>query len=429
MSPSKSNVDLEIINLGPSASGQIPLIKESAQLDPKLKSIKNTYGRPFDPIDLLRTLTFSVYNARCVSFKAMATVGLGFTISKIGAEEPYPEDESRSKYPYLYKTNERDESAVEVLGRSQQDKETIGDGFFEVGRTIGGEIETLYGVAGEGTWVEKAPKTKVGGYVQKLENRYQRFRRFGTKFEASRPAEYVRFKNPMIGSLWYGTPDYLPAVRAMALMRVADDFNYAFFRNGAVPSWAFVASGVDLDNKQKQKMQEFFSGQFGGADNWNKLLLLTFKNPEIKAEFQRITAKIEDMSFDKLFDKKTLEIVSAHGVPPRIVGIITAGALGGGGEYQAQLKTFKEVLIRPKQVLVEETLNNTIFAETGDRIDFNEIDITPIVAEREDDTEASLFEVSQGELDEAAKGAAIAKSLIAARDFMIKSGAFENDEI
>ena len=137
-----------------------------------------------------------------------------------------------------------------------------------------------------------------------------------------------------------------------------------------------------------------------------------------------------NMSFEKLFDKKTLEIVSAHGVPPRIVGIITAGSLGGGGEYQAQLKSLKEVTIRPKQVLVEETFNDTIFRDTGDRIDFNEIDITPIQAEPANDTEEALFQATTEQLSELERGTEIVKALVAVRNQLIENGTLpEFDEL
>ena len=46
----------------------------------------------------------------------------------------------------------------------------------------------------------------------------------------------------------------------------------------------------------------------------------------------------------------------SDGVPPRLLGIIAAGQLGGGGEMTAQLQFFKDCLIRQRQTLLADWL-------------------------------------------------------------------------
>jgi len=74
-------------------------------------------------------------------------------------------------------------------------------------------------------------------------------------------------------------------------------------------------------------------------------------------------------------------IVSAHGVPPRIVGIVTAGQLGGGGEADSQLRIFEEIDRAPERNRIEEFYNRTIiqdarFGEHKWNLEFNAIDTT-----------------------------------------------------
>ncbi|GAG54586.1 unnamed protein product, partial [marine sediment metagenome] len=117
----------------------------------------------------------------------------------------------------------------------------------------------------------------------------------------------------------------------------------------------------------------------------------------IEIDFHRVTAEVEKMSFGDLLNMSRDEIISANGVPPRVMGISTPGKLGGGTEIRDELKLFKEITVRPKQKLREDRINMTVLAESGDRIKFNEIDIAPPAAKPETDTEEAL--TGEGEAD------------------------------
>jgi len=194
----------------------------------------------------------------------------------------------------------------------------------------------------------------------------------------------------MIGNAWYGTPDWLPAIRAIALALSASDFNYAFFANSAIPAWLMLIKGGTLSAQVAADFVRFFQQNFQGAAEAHRMLKVEHENKDVEIELHRITAKIEEMSFEKLGERTRDEIISANGVPPRVMGISTPGRLGGGSDVKDELKLFKEITIRPKQKLLEDRINNTILLESGDRIKFNEIDIAPTMATPETDTEEAL---------------------------------------
>jgi hypothetical protein len=59
------------------------------------------------------------------------------------------------------------------------------------------------------------------------------------------------------------------------------------------------------------------------------------------------------LPFEKLSQATREEILAAHGVPPRLVGIVTAGQLGGGSEMEGQMLSFIEMKVKPRMVYLE----------------------------------------------------------------------------
>ena len=66
-------------------------------------------------------------------------------------------------------------------------------------------------------------------------------------------------------------------------------------------------------------------------------------------EIERLTADVKDGDFLKLIDATRDRIPVAHGTPPRILGIMSAGQLGGGGEVSGQLFMFEHLTLKPKR--------------------------------------------------------------------------------
>jgi hypothetical protein len=79
----------------------------------------------------------------------------------------------------------------------------------------------------------------------------------------------------------------------------------------------------------------------------------------------------------KLRDQVRDEIVATYGVPPRKVGIMEAGSLGGQGAETGQDKTFRVNTCQPIAELVLEALNFTLlraFGVVGWQLKFGDVD-------------------------------------------------------
>jgi len=153
-------------------------------------------------------------------------------------------------------------------------------------------------------------------------------------------------------SLFYGEPDYLGSLLSILTNSKIDGFNNAFFDNSAKADKAIVFENAEPDEAQMRAFEQFFGSNFKGYQNAHKTLIVTAHGENAKVRFEDLS-KIDDLSFEKLKNMTRDEIIAAHGVPPRMMGIVSAGSLGGGGELIGQLHAFNQLTIIPKQEEIE----------------------------------------------------------------------------
>lgn len=105
-----------------------------------------------------------------------------------------------------------------------------------------------------------------------------------------------------------------------------------------------------------------------------------------------MTVRIDKLNLDvqKLIETSSLaffrdSVLTAHGAPPRLVGVITAGQLGSGREIEGPLRIFRETVLRPKRRRLERVVNEMLKdVEAGVTIQFNQMDITDIRSDADD---------------------------------------------
>ena len=175
-------------------------------------------------------------------------------------------------------------------------------------------------------------------------------------------------------SRFYGEPDYLAALKQISVTTKADTYNEKFFDNGGRPDLALIFENAIPSKEVRQSFMTFFKDTFGGgAENAHKALMLwTGKDPENKShiKFEKLS-EITDLSFKDLKYINRDEIITAHGTPPRLVGIVTQGQLGSGRELIDQLHAYNEMEIKPQQALLDE-----FFDSIGIKHESKPIDVT-----------------------------------------------------
>lgn len=184
--------------------------------------------------------------------------------------------------------------------------------------------------------------------------------------------ELLTYYSPM--SRFYGEPDYLATLLQISSTHKADRYNDKFFQSGARPDMAIIYENGEPNTEQINAFKEFFGSNFKGVDNAHKTLILHASDgigdKDVKIRFEEL-GRVQDLSFKNLKEVNRDEIAAAHGVPPRLLGIIQSGQLGGGSELMSQLHMFNEIEIKPKIEIIEE-----FFGGMGIKLSLKAIDAT-----------------------------------------------------
>jgi PBSX family phage portal protein len=347
-----------------------PVQKESAQTEPLFE---DEISRPYDSSrgDLVEyysgLTTWNAYHGRSLRVKVDCTVGLGVNVLN---KDP---KKMQAKFSSV---NERGESLRDVLGPLALDFETTGNAYLEVVRSRGGKVGEIY----------HCPSFLVTQRRRGSNNPPFVYRNDTDKVEFAAYREGEReensllfFRNFTLESRYYGLPDWRGAVSDIELDYYAALYNKNFFINSGIPDLAIIVQGGEFDEPTEKKVVEFFQQNLKGVENAHKTLYLPINGEagEIEVKFEKLAMdmKNQDASFDKLRARCRDNIVSAHGVPPRLVGIVTAGQLGGGGENEGQLKSFQEITIAPRQSMFKEKLDPVFRELFGDlEWDFEKMD-------------------------------------------------------
>lgn len=326
--------------------------KESAQQDHLFgDEIPHPYNEVYgDAIEYYSQLSgINAWHSRCVRLKSDCAVNLGIDV--VAGDETAAMDA-------LEIVNDRGQSFGEVISRMALDFEATGNGYLEVVRDRSGRVAELYHCPSALVWLRpRGSETPFyyrnqGGPVP-----FPAFRR-GAKDTNS----LLHFANYTHDDLYYGLPDWRGCVSDIQLAYYANLYNQKFFINSGVPDLAIITEGGQFDEDTEQAVVSFFQNQFRGVANAHRTLYLPIAGSGVSVRFEKLTTEMKDrdMSFEKLSAQTRDSIVGAHGVPPRMVGVVVGGALGGSGEVTGQLKIFQEVTIGPRQFFFELKLNPVI---------------------------------------------------------------------
>lgn len=173
--------------------------------------------------------------------------------------------------------------------------------------------------------------------------------RVGTEKQGFGEDEIWHFRTPSMLSSFYGSPEYLSILPTIELMNTITTYNKNFFENNAIPDFAIITEGGMLSPVAENSIGRFLRSKFKGVENAHKTLYLPV--PEgVKVKFEKLQSdNMKDMQFMELRKACIGEIISCHGVPPRLMSILVPGELGGGGETEGERKIFYQTRIKPLQ--------------------------------------------------------------------------------
>lgn len=326
---------------------KVHIFKSSKQ--PKRKT--ETSGRPYDVQELIEAYYNNSWHASCINLKTICILGDGIEDAEVNAR---------------LIESVREDSVFTLLQKTILDLRVFGDAFWEIVRA-GSSIE-IYHMP---SWTVTAGKD--GGWVQEMESGKVEF-----------DAESVwHFREPGLMSQIWGSPDYLPLIEDGTIDTISTikSYNRNFFKNNAIPDGILFIKGGDISPATESGLRRFFRDKFLGVENAAKFCLAPIpEGVEVQLE------KLQDHNEGKFMElKETLvaEIISCHGVPPRLAGIMIPGSLGGGGEASGELKIFLNTRVKPLQNIFGGQLDAFFKEVYGLETDitFKAFDIMPSEAE------------------------------------------------
>lgn len=357
---------------------------------------------PYNLEYLAKLYELSSPHYAAVNAKVANIVGLGFNLvenakSKRNFERMAGDDEKVKKARQrldahrddvlsdLEEFNEED-TFVEVLTKVWRDYEVTGNGYIEIGRKKDGKIGYFGHIPAQTLRIRK----KRDGFVQMSGFEVRFFAHFGAGLDEEgnpqnvnnpvgndpRPNEVIHIKKYSPTSGYYGVPDIVAALRAVAGNKAAEQFNLDYFENKAVPRYAIILKGAKLGSKAERDLLGFFETGLRGQNHRSIYVPLPGDTAENKVELklEAIEAGIQDSSFTKYRASNLSDILMAHRVPVTKVSVSEGASLAIAKDAD---KTFKEQVCGPEQRIFEKKLNKVI-KELSDALEFklNEMTLT-----------------------------------------------------
>lgn len=362
------------------------VVKES-QLEKEEKLSGKPWVEPRMPFDnMLNFYDINVWHKRCVLTKAFVIAGLGWDLVT-DDDDKEPDQDYRKIMQLLESPNSNpEESFSELCNRMLIDYGTVGNAFLETPRNLKGEITELYHA--RAATVRRDSGLKNGGYWQgvQLARRREHFANFKSDFRQPGENELLHYYQYDPKSDYYGIPDWFPSLADILMDRSITEYYINLFSNQLMARFAIIVEGGKLSDKALKSVKNFIKNNHSGIKNAGGTLYLNSETSDVKIKIEKL-----NIDFGKDGDGKSNlraqardTVVAAHGVPPRMVGIMQAGQLGGGGEVTGQLKTWKENDINPRQTNFEDFLNNTVIASFGDhkwKLKFHDMDVTDMLTD------------------------------------------------
>lgn len=337
----------------------------------------------YDMDQLAAMLEGNTLHARCAKQKAIDVTGRGFNLrvrEDVKGDNAGAADEARwDEFVTEVEQDERgDESFGQRITQAAQDFESIGWATLEVGRRSDGAPDGLWHVPAH------TVRAHVDGrrFAQKRGGKTVWFKRFGiegtvhsdTGAWADRTVagswtgnELIVIRNYTPRSSYYGLPDHIPALSAIAGWRAQAEFNIRFFDNNAVPSYAVVIEGATLTPALETLILEHFKSIKGDPHRTIVIPIPGIPGDEAmqpKLRFERLSADVKEASFRMYKQDNALEICISHGMPPYRVGWPILGSLGGS-TAEEMTKIYIDSVVETRQETWEQRLNRALLGEKG----------------------------------------------------------------
>ncbi len=373
--------------LDPGVGALQAILKSVTDADPSRQA--DQAGELVLPFDFGAATTFRIHNvhhAACVKRRREAMVGLGHVI-----DEEKKEAGQKQSNVALTLNNKSRKSWQTTITQAAEDYITVGNAYLEVVRPSGSGspisgihyvpacnvrivLEDDRGINRHFRVLNGSSRASTGGRatdrgdlimaefgdLADLERRAKEPLPGLTRLERERGgfSELIHIPQPTAGQdRWYGFPDWLAATGYVELTQAALQSQFDLFSNRGVPEFLLFLLGSKVNDKTWDEMSTVFDG-YVGLGNQHQSSMFNLPDPDIKVQVERLALEgIANGTFFKdMMEVLSTTIVSAHGVPPNLAGIVLPGKIAAANEISASVMGFQTLVVGPAQVHFQEIL-------------------------------------------------------------------------
>tara|TARA_R110002095_G_C4251957_1_gene240427 strand:- start:20783 stop:22201 length:1419 start_codon:yes stop_codon:yes gene_type:complete len=351
--------------LAPDGQGMLAAIQKSLGADGSPSNQGVHVGHVRRPFDFGRTAMLKMHNehhSTCIEAKKAATVGLG-----------HVDRNTKKKLDKLCRV-----SWLHTMMQISEDWESVGNGYLEVvreGFKANGKITGLHyqpacdvQIVIEDEHYNSHFEIKATGGLRnaiKFANYGDldsfQARPAGQALEGKRMSELIHFAQPSSYSRYFGVPFWLAAIASIELVQSLKQHQFDFHQNRGVPEFMLFVMGTKVRAKDWAAIEESLQAQIGPG-NSHKSLAMNLTDPNITVQLEKMAMEgsADGEFFAKMMETLSVNIVSAHRVPPPIAGILIPGKMGASNEASNAIMTFQALVIGQSQENFETTLRCTL---------------------------------------------------------------------
>lgn len=189
---------------------------------------------------------------------------------------------------------------------------------------------------------------------RKEEYRPEFIKGYDSETRGGRQLYYYTEYNPQ--STYYPIVQYSNTLNWIELDYEISNFHLSGAKNGYTPAFILnFATGIPTEEEQDD-FAKAFKREFSGTSNNNKVIITWSEGKEGAPEIIPVTTNDSDDRFVNLETQIKDEIIRGAGVPLQLLSLVP-GKLGSSEERMELMQEFQMDYISPKQVILEDALN------------------------------------------------------------------------
>lgn len=176
------------------------------------------------------------------------------------------------------------------------------------------------------------------------------------------PSQIMYFKKYSPSMSYYPPPDYLGGVTTIQLDIEVKNFHLNNTQNSMMPSVAVIFKNGVPSEEERDIMYRQLEAKYASTNNAGKFFLFYAETPETAPEIVPIPNNASDAWYGNMAPQIEQTILTSHRITsPMILGIKTAGQLGGRNEMLDAYDLFLETVIKPIQEEVLKAFEKVLF--------------------------------------------------------------------